>query len=68
MCLDLYCKAGGCTRGYQQAGFYVVGVDIERQKNYIGDDFLQADALAIPPKYTEWLGRQMLELIREPAR
>lgn len=41
--LDLCCKAGGATRGYQQTGFYVVGVDIERQPNYIGDEFYQAD-------------------------
>ncbi len=43
--LDLFCKAGGCTKGYQQAGFYVVGVDIESQPHYCGDEFIQADAL-----------------------
>jgi len=43
--LDTFCKAGGCTKGYQRAGFYVVGVDIELQPNYIGDEFYQADAL-----------------------
>lgn len=43
--LDTCCKAGGCTRGYQQAGWYVVGVDIEPQPNYIGDEFIQADAV-----------------------
>jgi hypothetical protein len=44
--LDLYCKAGGASRGYQRAGFHVTGVDIEPQPNYIGDEFVQGDALA----------------------
>lgn len=47
VCLDLFCKAGGCTYGYQQAGFYVIGVDIEPQPNYCGDGFLQSDALDV---------------------
>ncbi len=43
--LDLYCKAGGATKGYQRAGFYVVGVDNKPQPHYCGDEFYQADAL-----------------------
>lgn len=48
--LDLGCGAGGCTKGYQLAGFYVVGVDINPQKNYCGDEFYQADMLEFPPE------------------
>lgn len=44
--LDLFCGAGGATRGYQDAGFHVLGVDIEPQPNYCGDEFIQYDALA----------------------
>ena len=43
--LDTYCKAGGCTAGFQRAGFYVVGVDIQKQPNYCGDEFYQGDAV-----------------------
>jgi DNA (cytosine-5)-methyltransferase 1 len=43
--LDLFCGAGGAARGYMDAGFYVVGVDINAQPNYCGDEFVQADAL-----------------------
>ncbi len=46
--LDLFCGAGGCAKGYQRAGFYVVGVDINPQPNYCGDEFVQQDAM-------EWL-------------
>jgi DNA (cytosine-5)-methyltransferase 1 len=46
--LDLFCGAGGATAGYQQAGFYVVGVDIKPQPNYCGDEFYQTDAMTFP--------------------
>jgi DNA (cytosine-5)-methyltransferase 1 len=43
--LDLFCGAGGCTRGYQLAGFHVTGVDAKSFGRYVGDDFHQGDAL-----------------------
>lgn len=45
--LDLFCKAGGVTRGLQLAGYHVTGVDIDPQPHYIGDVFIQADALTV---------------------
>lgn len=44
--LDACCGAGGATRGYQLAGFRVVGIDIDPQPDYCGDDFVQGDAVA----------------------
>ena len=46
--LDLFCGAGGATKGYQRAGFYVIGVDSQPQPRYCGDEFVQADALTFP--------------------
>jgi DNA (cytosine-5)-methyltransferase 1 len=46
--LDLFCGAGGATRGLQLAGFHVTGIDSKPQPRYIGDAFIQADALNSP--------------------
>ena len=46
--LDLFCGAGGATKGLQRAGFHVTGIDLKRQPRYCGDAFIQADALNPP--------------------
>ena len=46
--LDLFCGAGGATRGLQLAGYRVTGVDIRPQPRYCGDAFVQADAMKYP--------------------
>jgi hypothetical protein len=45
--LDICCRKGGATVGYQRAGFYVIGVDIEPQRDYPGDEFWQGDGLRV---------------------
>ncbi len=46
--LDLFCGAGGATKGLQRAGFNVTGVDIKPQSRYCGDRFILGDALTVP--------------------
>lgn len=46
--LDLFCCAGGATRGLQEAGFHVTGVDTKPQPHYVGDRFYLGDALDFP--------------------
>lgn len=53
--LDFYCCQGGATKGYQDAGLTVHGVDIDAQPRYIGDAFTQADVI-------EFLKRHMDEI------
>jgi DNA (cytosine-5)-methyltransferase 1 len=49
--LDFHSGAGGATRGLQDAGFAVTGVDIVSQPRYVGDRFICADVLSFTAEY-----------------
>lgn len=53
--LDLFCCQGGATRGYQRAGFRVVGVDLESQPRYVGAKFWRADAIEFIRTNRDWI-------------
>ncbi len=45
--LDLFCGAGGVTKGLQRAGYHVTGVDLYASPRYCGDAFIHGDALTV---------------------
>lgn len=49
--IDLFCRKGGATRGAQRSGLYVIGVDKDPQPGYIGDEFVQMDAIEFIKNY-----------------
>lgn len=50
---DVFCGAGGATKGYQMAGFRVIGIDIAPQPHYCGDGFIQMDAFEFFDRYEQ---------------
>jgi hypothetical protein len=44
---NLYCCAGGATRGLEQAGFHVTGIDFAPQPHYCDDEFVLCDAVSV---------------------
>jgi DNA (cytosine-5)-methyltransferase 1 len=44
--LDLFCGAGGASRGYAEAGFEVVGVDVKHGKRY-PYEYLRQDVMTL---------------------
>ncbi len=49
--LDLYCCQGGATKGYQDEGAYVIGVDLAGHRRYCGDAFVAVDAVSFLVEY-----------------
>ena len=53
--LDLFCGAGGCSVGYERAGFDVTGVDIEAHPDYPNQAALIVDDAVSAITDTAWL-------------
>lgn len=49
LAIDMFCGGGGACLGMQQAGFTVIGIDIEPQPHYPGI-FIQGDVQRLHDK------------------
>jgi len=63
ICLDLFCGRGGWTRGFMDAGYYVIGVDQFPHEEYPGDYFVSGD-LRLP--FGGWLAGQVDVIVASP--
>ncbi len=54
--IDVCCRKGGVTKGLQRAGFYVIGIDVEPQPGYPGDEFVQMDGLEVLRRFRDFCG------------
>lgn len=65
--LDICCRKGGATVGLQRAGFYVIGIDIDPQPGYPGDEFIQADGIKVLEALARNRSSHQLTYIRSEA-
>jgi DNA (cytosine-5)-methyltransferase 1 len=65
--LDAYCCAGGAARGWHVSITGDVGTYVGPEA--MGIDWMNGNELceAIPPAYTEYVGRQLMAAVRERA-